>query len=81
MNKNGKAAAVLVQMTDDFHENIKALPFSFFFFNYYFDNFFFTGINLLIHLKEQGHNGTGTIRENRVPKECAVLPSTEVKKK
>lgn len=73
--KFGKAAAVLVQMIDDFHDHVKALPFSF-----YFDNLF-TGINLLIHLKEQGYNGTGTIRENRVPKECGVLTSIEVKKK
>lgn len=73
--KFGKSAAILVQMIDDFDENTKALPFSF-----YFDNLF-TGYNLLIHLKQQGYSGTGTIRENRVPKECGVLPSVEIKKK
>lgn len=36
----------------------------------------FTSFNLLKHLKERGYSGTGTIRKNRIPKDC-LLPSHE----
>lgn len=53
-------------MIDDFDEHIRALPFSF-----YFDNLF-TGIPALRQLKTLGYNGTGTIRENRLPNSCPL---------
>jgi hypothetical protein len=48
-------------------------------FSFYFDNLF-TSLNLLTYLKESGYNGTGTVRENRVPKDCRILLSYAVKK-
>lgn len=62
----GKCIAPLFNMIDDFDEDVRALPFSF-----YFDNLF-TGIPALTHLKSLGYNGTGTIRENRLPKGCPL---------
>lgn len=62
----GKCIAPLFNMIDDFNDDVRALPFSFF-----FDNLF-TGIAALTHLKSLGYNGTGTIRENRLPKECPL---------
>lgn len=62
----GKCIAPLFDMIDDFTEEVRALPFSF-----YFDNLF-TGIPALNHLKSLGYNGTGTIRENRLPKGCPL---------
>ncbi|KAF2878787.1 hypothetical protein ILUMI_27386 [Ignelater luminosus] len=63
----GKAAAPLVQMLDEFDELKKALPSRF-----YFDNLL-TGISLLTQLKQLGYGATGTIRENRIPKQYEVL--------
>ena len=62
----GKCSAPLMQMIDDFAPHIQQLPF-----NFYFDNLF-TGINLLKELKKRGYGATGTMRENRIPKECPV---------
>lgn len=62
----GKCIAPLFNMIDDFDDNVRALPFSF-----YFDNLF-TGIPALVQLKSLGYNGTGTIRENRLPKSCPL---------
>lgn len=62
----GKCIAPLFNMIDDFDDDVRALPFSF-----YFDNLF-TGIPALAHLKSLGYNGTGTIRENRLPKGCPL---------
>lgn len=62
----GKCVAPLFSMIDDFDDGVRALPFSF-----YFDNLF-TGIPALGHLKFLGYNGTGTIRENRLPKGCPL---------
>lgn len=58
----------------NFVDNIKSLSFSF-----DFDNLF-TGISLLTYLKKPGYIGTDTVRENRVPNECVMLPSKETKK-
>lgn len=65
-NNFGKAAAPLIQMVDDFSEGVKFLPYHFF-----FDNLF-TGLDLLAFLREKGYGGTGTIRENRIPKTCPI---------
>ena len=51
----GKAVAPMLQMIDSFPEEMKPLPFRF-----YFDNLF-TGIPLLSHFKYLGYGGTGTV--------------------
>ncbi|KAI5692527.1 hypothetical protein M8J75_014971 [Diaphorina citri] len=70
----GKCAAPMVKMLDKMPRE-KKLQYCL-----YFDNLF-TGMNLLHHLKEIGILGTGTIRENRLPKECKIISSKEIKKK
>lgn len=69
----GKPAAVFVVMLDELPE--KQLKYSF-----YFDNLF-TSLNLLVHLKERGYEGTGTIRANRIPKSCPILRKKEMERK
>lgn len=64
--KFGKCAAPLINMIDDFSDELKSLPFSF-----YFDNLF-TSYPLLAYLKSCGYNATGTIRENRIPASCPL---------
>lgn len=70
----GKCAAPLVHMLDRLPQHIKPLPLTF-----YFDNLF-TGINLLKELKSRAYRGTGTTRENRVPKDCSIKPVVSMKK-
>ncbi|KAK8788203.1 hypothetical protein V5799_022020 [Amblyomma americanum] len=70
----GKAAAPLLQMVDELPAEAHHLPFFF-----YFDNLF-TSIPLLRHLKGQGYEGTGTVRQNRVPKECPIARPDFVKR-
>lgn len=62
----GKCIAPLFNMIDDFDDQVRELPFSF-----YFDNLF-TGIPALLQLKSLGYNATGTLRENRLPKSCPL---------
>lgn len=71
----GKCAAPLIAMIDDFPNDVKCLPFSFF-----FDNLF-TSFPLLAYLKLRGYNGTGTIRQNRVPSNCPLDKKDLFKKK
>lgn len=73
-NDFGKCAAPLITMIDELPEDTKKLNLKF-----YFDNLF-TGLNLLFHLKQRGYDGTGTIRENRIPKTC-ILPQKSVMSK
>lgn len=70
----GKASTPLIQMTDSFDEDTKKLPFSF-----YFDHLF-TNVKLPSYLKQEGYNGTGAIRELRVPKECNILACKDMNK-
>lgn len=63
----GKNIAPMINMIHEFPEDIRKLPFRF-----YFDNLF-TGFNVLFYLKQLGYDGTGTIRENRIPKSCPLL--------
>lgn len=58
----GKPAAVFAEMVDNMKD--PHLPYSF-----YFDNLF-SSVNLISHLTEKGYGGTGTMRVNRVPKDC-----------
>lgn len=62
----GKAAAPLVQMLEDLPKEKQNLPYKL-----YFDNLF-TGLNLLAYFKDRGYNSTGTIRANRIPKNCPL---------
>lgn len=71
----GKCAAPLIQMIDSLSEKNKHLPYRF-----YFDNLF-TSQTLLIYLKQRGFGATGTIRENRLPKECHLIPSNTMSKR
>ncbi|KAK9744357.1 Transposase IS4 [Popillia japonica] len=66
---------VVLHFTDDLQEQFGDLPF-----DLYFDNFF-TSMSLLDELRSRNIKGTGTIRENRVKKECNLLHSKEIKKK
>lgn len=69
----GKCAAPLVMMIDDFSDDLKGLPFSFF-----FDNLF-TGFPLLAYLKARGYNATGTMRDNRIPKGVPIKKKQDLK--
>jgi DNA excision repair protein ERCC-6 len=70
----GKAAAPCMQMIDDFPPDVQQLPFRF-----YFDNLF-TGFNLLRELKKRHYGATGTIRDNRVPKDCPIISKKDMMK-
>lgn len=70
----GKCAAPLIFMMDDFTEDMRSLPFSF-----YFDNLF-TSFPLLAYIKLRGYNGTGTMRENRIPSSCPLPEKKKMKK-
>lgn len=69
----GKAAAPLLQMIEEMGDKKN------FRYNFFFDNLF-TGANLLCTLKANGYGGTGTIRENRLPKNCPLLPTKQLEK-
>lgn len=71
----GKCAAPLINMLDHFSPEVRVLPFSFF-----FDNLF-TSFPLLAYLKRRGYNGTGTIRENRIPASCPLPNKKTLAKK
>ncbi|KAG5861547.1 hypothetical protein JTB14_016708 [Gonioctena quinquepunctata] len=61
----GKAAAPFVSMLDRLR-GTKDRPHEL-----HFDNLF-TGLNLLQHLEGRGYQGTGTVRENRIPENCPM---------
>ena len=58
----GKCTAPLLKFMDNFGNNLKPLPFLF-----YFDNLF-TSTSLLLELNRRNYGGTGTLRENKVTK-------------
>lgn len=70
----GKAASPLIQLIQDLPVGMRSLPYRF-----YFDNLF-TSTNLLLFMKNQGYGATGTIRENRVPKNCPIESVKAMKK-
>lgn len=74
-NVFGKAVAPFMTMLDQFSNTQKKLRYYF-----YFDNLF-TSVHLLSNLKDRGYGGTGTIRDNRVPKNCPLLSKAVMKKK
>lgn len=71
----GKATAPMLSMIEDLPDAMKALKLEF-----YFDNLF-TGLPLLLHLKSIGYGGTGTLRQNRLEKECPIAKVETMKKK
>ncbi|CAH1973947.1 unnamed protein product [Acanthoscelides obtectus] len=71
----GKAAAPLVKMLEGLPDNIKSFPISF-----YFDNLF-TSFSLLSYLCLKGYGGTGTMRDNRIPKGCLLLDKKHLQKR
>ncbi|XP_039286300.1 piggyBac transposable element-derived protein 3-like isoform X1 [Nilaparvata lugens] len=70
----GKAAAPMVRMLNELGPK-KDLPY-----HLYFDNLF-TDVDLLVHLRENHYQGTGTIRMNRVPKDCSIISMKDIKSK
>lgn len=71
----GLGASVVLQFANVIQNNNPDVPF-----HLYFDNFF-TSLKLLDELKLRGIKGTGTIRENRVGKDCNITHSSVLKKK
>lgn len=71
----GSCAAPLVTMLDELPNDKRQLPYSLF-----CDNLF-TSFHLLAHLKERGYSVTGTIRDNRIPKNCPIISKAEMKMK
>lgn len=62
-------------MLDEFPKEKKNLPYRFYF------NKLFTGLNLLKFLKMNGYHGTGTMRENKLPKNCPMSNQKIMQKK
>lgn len=63
----GKCAAPLLHLMDTLPEHVQELKFHLF-----FDNLF-TGFPLLMHLRDRGYEATGTIRDNRIPRNCPLM--------
>nr|CAH7714944.1 unnamed protein product [Callosobruchus chinensis] len=70
----GKASAPLLKFIAELSSEIRLLPFRF-----YFDNLF-TSMSLLMYLDSCGYSATGTMPENRVPKNCPIKPVKSMKK-
>ncbi|XP_054729248.1 piggyBac transposable element-derived protein 3-like [Anastrepha obliqua] len=73
--KFGKATAPMLTMINELPLAMRTQKLRF-----YFDNLF-TGIPLLMHLKKMGYGGTGTLRQNRLPKECPIAKVETMKKR
>lgn len=71
----GKASAQLVTMLDELKALKGTQPYKL-----YFDNLF-TGMTLLKYLRDNNYEGTGTIRENRVPKGCPLTNKKAIEKR
>lgn len=74
-NLFGKRTAPFIKMLEEFPKEKKSLSYRF-----YFDNLF-TGLSLLKFLKINGYHGTGTVRENRMPKNCPMTNQKQLLKK
>lgn len=70
----GKSTAPLIQMIDCFPNDMKKMPF-----NFFFDNLF-TGLNVLAYLRENGYGGTGTMRQNRLTQSCPLPTNKDMDK-
>ncbi|KAL4132154.1 hypothetical protein QTP88_009361 [Uroleucon formosanum] len=71
----GKAVSPLIVMLEDLPNSKKNLPYSL-----YMDNLF-TGINVFNYLKYLGYSAIGTIRQNRIPKNCPLTDKNKFSKK
>ncbi|KAH7972000.1 hypothetical protein HPB52_004988 [Rhipicephalus sanguineus] len=71
----GKAAAPPLEMVDELPVEVRRLPFHFSSGNV------FTNLHLLRHLKDKNYEATGTVRQNRVPKECPIARPDFIKRK
>lgn len=72
--KYGKGGGTLLNLIECLPDCIKDLPLHF-----YFDNYF-TGLPLITKLTSMNYGGTGTIRDNRVPKSCTIVGTQAMKK-
>nr|CAI5866807.1 unnamed protein product [Callosobruchus analis] len=70
----GLGANVVLQFADRLHSVKDNLNYHIF-----FDNLF-TSLPLLLELKSRGLKGTGTIRENRLPKNCPIKSADKLRK-
>ncbi|KAF2889295.1 hypothetical protein ILUMI_16878, partial [Ignelater luminosus] len=70
----GMVTAPIISFLDELPDDKKSYPY-----HIVTDNLL-TSLNLLKHLRERGYSGTGTIRKNRISKDC-ILPSHEQMKK
>lgn len=66
----GKCAAPMILMLKELPQ--RSLPYVI-----HIDNLF-TGINLMVYLKNLGYGAVGTIRENRIPKSCPMSPNKKL---
>lgn len=71
----GKASAPMITMLDEIVAVKGIQPYKL-----YFDNLF-TGITLLKYLRDEGYQGTGTVRETRFPKTCPLTGKKILAKK
>lgn len=71
----GKAASTVMHLIGGYSDSTKVLPYHFF-----FDNFF-TTVPLLVELAKRGYDGTGTIRDNRLDKNCPLPSIAQIDKK
>lgn len=71
----GKAVSPLILMLEDLSESKKKLPYSL-----YMDNLF-TGLNVFNYVKYLGYSAIGTIRQNRIPKNCPLTEKKNFQKK
>lgn len=70
----GRNVAPLLQMILNLPDNLRILPFCF-----YFDNLF-TNIAMLTYLKSLGYHGTGTCRDNFLPRNLPIMKKKDMKK-
>ena len=62
----GKSSGTVVSLMNQLSDEIRCLPF-----HVLFDNLF-SSLDLLVYLKRQGWNATGTVRSNRLPRQCPL---------
>ena len=70
----GKSSATVLSLIEKLTLDKKDLPYHF-----TFDNRF-TSLELLVELKRRGYNATGTMRANRIAKQCRMKTVEEMKK-
>ena len=70
----GKGGATLLVLLDKLPEFIRRMPLDF-----YFDNYF-TSSPVYIQITSLNYGRTGTIEENRIPKQCPLKFTKDVKK-